>query len=126
MASARSSKRRVTGRWFKSSFSNGTALCVEVRFVGEAAVQIRDSKWRPTGTDAEDQPVVTVPVVAWQRFLDELKVGPAVDGPIVWRPDQHGGAELIANGVRLSFTHGEVQAFGRGVQAGEFDRITAA
>ncbi|MFV0524088.1 MAG: DUF397 domain-containing protein [Acidimicrobiales bacterium] len=73
MASVSGAKGRTTGGWFKSSFSNGSQLCVEVRFVGETTVQIRDSKWCPT-PGAERQPVVTVSRAEWRRFLDGFRV----------------------------------------------------
>ncbi len=51
--------------WFKSSYSNAAAACVEVRFTGDA-VLIRDSKDRAHG------PTLAVTPTAWAAFLDGL------------------------------------------------------
>ncbi len=51
--------------WFKSSYSNAAATCVEVRFV-EDAVLVRDSKNHPHG------PTLAVTTDQWAAFLDEL------------------------------------------------------
>ncbi|GAA4526261.1 DUF397 domain-containing protein [Amycolatopsis samaneae] len=50
--------------WFKSSYSNSTANCVEVAF-GEVAVGVRDSK-------VPALPALTVPAAAWSAFVREL------------------------------------------------------
>lgn len=47
--------------WFKSSFSNGNATCVEVRF-DDDRVSVRDSK-DPAG------PILTFPRGEWTAFL---------------------------------------------------------
>lgn len=51
--------------WFKSSYSNAAATCVEVRFAGDA-VLVRDSKNRPHG------PTLAVTTTEWAVFLDGL------------------------------------------------------
>ncbi|MFD9891376.1 DUF397 domain-containing protein [Amycolatopsis sp. NPDC059027] len=50
--------------WFKSSYSNDSANCVEVAF-GEVAVGVRDSK-------APALPALTVPAAVWSAFVREL------------------------------------------------------
>jgi len=51
--------------WFKSSYSNAAATCVEVRFAGDA-VLVRDSKNRAHG------PTLAVTTEQWAVFLDGL------------------------------------------------------
>jgi len=51
--------------WFKSSYSNAAATCVEVRFV-EDAVLVRDSKNRAHG------PTLAMTTTAWAAFLGGL------------------------------------------------------
>ena len=111
-------------RWLKSSYSSGSGMCVEVRFE-LPDVLIRDSKFRRSPTaDLSIEPIITVPVDAWLRFLDqfsgsafsyhadELVVEMAPDGAVVFRSG--------IDGVELSFTRGEIVAFTDGVKAGEF------
>jgi hypothetical protein len=50
-------------RWFKSSYSNASGSCVEVRFTTGSAV-VRDSKNRRAGS-----PVVEFPPASWTSFL---------------------------------------------------------
>ncbi|MEV5239915.1 DUF397 domain-containing protein [Streptomyces cinnamoneus] len=50
--------------WFKSSYSNSEAACVEVRS-GPREVRVRDSK-RITG------PELAFPAAAWATFVAEL------------------------------------------------------
>ncbi|MGW1739483.1 DUF397 domain-containing protein [Nocardia sp. NPDC001965] len=51
--------------WFKSSFSGADKNCVEVAFLIDGAVGIRDSK-NPAG------PALVVDPVAWDSFLDSV------------------------------------------------------
>ncbi len=51
--------------WFKSSYSNAAATCVEVRFSG-GAVLVRDSKNRVHG------PTLAVTTTEWAAFLEGL------------------------------------------------------
>jgi hypothetical protein len=53
--------------WFKSSFSNGNATCVEVRF-GDDHVSVRDSK-DPAG------PILTFTSREWTAFLRGAAAG---------------------------------------------------
>lgn len=55
--------------WFKSSYSNGAASCIEVRFVGDV-VQVRDTKFRRDPASADTtQPTLQVDATHWRRFL---------------------------------------------------------
>lgn len=51
--------------WFKSSYSDLSTSCVEVRFAGDA-VLVRDSKNRAYS------PTLAVTPVEWTAFLDGL------------------------------------------------------
>lgn len=51
--------------WFKSSYSDNSLGCVEVRFDGDA-VLVRDSKDRAHG------PTLAVTTTGWAAFLDGL------------------------------------------------------
>lgn len=53
--------------WFKSSFSNGSQTCVEVRFDGDH-VSVRDSK-DPAG------PILTFTRSEWTAFLHGAAAG---------------------------------------------------
>lgn len=55
----------VGSPWFKSSYSNSSVACVEVRFAGDA-VLVRDSKNRAHG------PTLAVTTTEWAAFLDGL------------------------------------------------------
>jgi Domain of unknown function (DUF397) len=51
--------------WFKSSYSDNSLSCVEVRFAGDA-VLVRDSKSRLHG------PTLAMSTTEWATFLDGL------------------------------------------------------
>ncbi|MEU5851901.1 DUF397 domain-containing protein [Saccharopolyspora shandongensis] len=118
MNTAASSPKSTTG-WFKSSFSNPSQACVEIRFA-DGLVQVRDSKDRGEG------PVIDVPGREWPTVLAEV-AGLVPGGTnrtirIVLRAD--GGADfqpLPARSLTLSYTAAEWDAFVAGVRAGEFD-----
>ncbi|OLT44112.1 hypothetical protein BJF85_20625 [Saccharomonospora sp. CUA-673] len=105
--------------WFKSSFSNPSQECVEVRFDGDV-VHVRDTKDHGTG------PVLSVPAGYWADFLEEV-MGRAPAGSntaieIVVHAD--GGVDLRTHhhaAGRLSYTAGEWSAFVAGVRGSEFD-----
>jgi hypothetical protein len=55
--------------WFKSSYSNGAASCIEVRFVGDV-VQIRDTKFRrDSANTGTAQPTLQIDAANWRHFL---------------------------------------------------------
>ncbi|QIS08822.1 DUF397 domain-containing protein [Nocardia arthritidis] len=85
--------------WFKSSRSNDGPNCVEVKFEGDS-VLIRDSKYlRDPANEPSAQPVITVPVRAWDRFLG-IATGLAVVSDEVPTIDRHesGQVSIVANG----------------------------
>ncbi|MGI8305576.1 DUF397 domain-containing protein [Saccharopolyspora hattusasensis] len=113
------SSQKPTTSWFKSSFSNPSQNCVEIRFA-DGLVHVRDSKDRGEG------PVISAPGNAWSTLLAEvagrLPVGTSGTIRIVHRTD--GGADLQslpARSLTLSYTAAEWDAFVAGVRAGEFD-----
>ncbi|MGH3566590.1 MAG: DUF397 domain-containing protein [Pseudonocardia sp.] len=111
--------------WFKSSFSNGSGTCVEVRF-HDALVSIRDSKHpRQQANDPGNEPIITVTTEEWTAFLDELD-GHAIAGPdgsLIVEDSPHGPLlRATRQRTALSFTHAEWQSFLAGVHAHEFDR----
>jgi len=52
--------------WIKSSRSNGQSACVEVAFLDESTVPIRDSK-NPYG------PILVASEAAWGAFVEHVK-----------------------------------------------------
>ncbi|WP_328389831.1 DUF397 domain-containing protein [Nocardia sp. NBC_00416] len=57
---------RLSGAgWFKSTYSGADKACVEVAFLADGAVGIRDSK-NPAG------PALVVDPAAWDCFLDSV------------------------------------------------------
>lgn len=52
--------------WFKSSYSNASGGCVEVKFAAPVLL-VRDSKDRKPG-----QPIIGIPLKAWAEFLDTI------------------------------------------------------
>ncbi|WP_459547326.1 DUF397 domain-containing protein [Nocardia sp. X0981] len=54
--------------WRKSSFSSGSKECVEVAFVGQEAVGVRDSK-NPAG------PALVFAADHWDSFVTDLAAG---------------------------------------------------
>ncbi|MFI9272917.1 DUF397 domain-containing protein [Kitasatospora sp. NPDC052896] len=54
--------------WFKSSYSNGQANCVEVAFTAGGGVPVRDSK-DPQG------PALIFAADAWRAFVGGLRAG---------------------------------------------------
>ncbi|WP_371660992.1 DUF397 domain-containing protein [Streptomyces sp. NBC_00280] len=53
--------------WTKSSRSNGQSACVEVAFLGETTVPIRDSK-------NPHAPILVASEAAWGAFVEHLKL----------------------------------------------------
>ncbi|HEX5401323.1 MAG TPA: DUF397 domain-containing protein [Pseudonocardiaceae bacterium] len=52
--------------WFKSSYSSGSASCVEVKFA-DGATLVRDSKDRTIG-----QPTIGIRASAWNSFMNAV------------------------------------------------------
>jgi hypothetical protein len=58
-----------TPRWFKSSFSPGSGNgCIEVAFLPDGSVGVRDTKDRT-------RPSLAVSPVAWSEFLAATRLG---------------------------------------------------
>ncbi|MGP4016561.1 DUF397 domain-containing protein [Saccharopolyspora sp. 5N708] len=105
--------------WFKSSYSNPSQACVEIRF-GGGAVRVRDSK------DHGNGPSIAVPEAEWPTVLAEvtgrLPAGANRTIRIAHRAD--GGVDLrprATASLTLSYTPAEWDAFVAGVGDGEFD-----
>ncbi|MFJ6620121.1 DUF397 domain-containing protein [Kitasatospora sp. NPDC091335] len=54
--------------WFKSSRSNAQSACVEVAFLNNGIIPVRDSK-DPEG------PALAFPTDAWASFVTAIKTG---------------------------------------------------
>lgn len=101
--------------WFKSTFSNPSQSCVEVK-AHRGLVHLRDSKDQGCG------PVITVDAKRWPGFIDEV-LGHAESGSNgVARIESasDGGVRLHAPGVTLSYTRLEWEAFVAGAADGQF------
>lgn len=59
----------ATAAWFKSSYSNGQAACVETAVLDSGEVALRDSKHGTHG------PMVTVPAAGWNAFVTAFDRG---------------------------------------------------
>lgn len=104
----------------KSSYSNASQSCVEVRWATDK-VLIRDSKYqRDPANNPADQPFIAVPLRIWDTFLQKA-VG-EIDGPsglpTVEQDDL--GVSLRFEGIALRYTRVEWAAFCDGIRAGEF------
>ncbi|NQE89807.1 DUF397 domain-containing protein [Nocardia terpenica] len=109
--------------FFKSSYSNDSTGCVEVRF-DDDRVLIRDSKY--VG-DADKQPTAVLPAAHWRSLLDlvlsaesgnvsTLAIDLHNDGGATVTGDSTGGVA-----VELVYTPKEWDAFAKAVADGEFD-----
>jgi hypothetical protein len=59
----------IMDQWRKSSHSQGSEHCVEVRFTDDS-VYVRDSKYlRDPANDPAAQPIIAVPADEWDSFL---------------------------------------------------------
>jgi hypothetical protein len=61
--------RLATAMWFKSSRSNGQNACVEVAYLEDEAVAVRDTK------DDGRGPVMVFTAAQWGAFLDGVRDG---------------------------------------------------
>lgn len=59
----------VSGAWFRSTRCGAESSCVEVAFLADGHVGIRDSKL------PEDSPHLAVDPSAWRAFLRGVKAG---------------------------------------------------
>lgn len=59
---------RSETRWFKSSYSGGSQECVEVAFIDEDMVGVRDSKDR-------GGPALSFTPVTWEAFTSNTRSG---------------------------------------------------
>jgi hypothetical protein len=50
--------------WFVSSFTNGNANCVEVKFAGQGDILVRDSKDRRSASA-----IIRMPSLGWASLL---------------------------------------------------------
>jgi len=114
--------------WKKSTFStNNGGACVEVKFAGDR-VLVRDSKYRrDSANDVSAQPFVAVPVHGWSTLCDIALGGISgtIEEEVVRIAIDTGGAAVVSSGgqgIALSFTAEEWDAFGKGIANGEFDR----
>ncbi|MFE9575338.1 DUF397 domain-containing protein [Nocardia sp. NPDC006044] len=62
------SKNLPEASWFKSSYSGGNNDCVEVAYLGDGAVGVRDSK-NPSG------PALVFAPSAWDAFITDARAG---------------------------------------------------
>lgn len=53
--------------WFVSSFTNGSGSCVQVKFAGQGAILVRDSKDLRAAP-----PIIGVPSHSWATLLDTI------------------------------------------------------
>jgi hypothetical protein len=109
----------VTGSWSKSSFSNPSGNCVEVKIGNHGKVLVRDSK------DNGDGPELSFSLDDWALLIQEIKDGFAV--PMGGKIETWAGNGIVTmlhrdhTRVRLSFTQSEWNAFVEGVHHGHFD-----
>ncbi|QIS20893.1 DUF397 domain-containing protein [Nocardia terpenica] len=107
--------------WIKSSHSNASQSCVEIRF-GDGVVLIRDSKYlRDPANDSAAQPFISIPTDDWPAFLDAaIRFDSRPGLPAI---EHHASGEVslrAADGTTLTYTAAEWTAFVSGVRAGEF------
>jgi hypothetical protein len=53
--------------WFVSSFSNGGAACIEVKFSAPGSILVRDSKDR-----RHQRPIIDLPSHGWVALLSDI------------------------------------------------------
>ena len=110
--------------WQKSSYSNPSGNCVEVKS-SDDQVLIRDTKL------GDASPILAVSVEHWKLFIDEIKrrgkIGPhglSYRGSTLDTLIDDSGVELVLwtpEDKSLDFTPAEWGAFVEGARDGEFD-----
>ena len=112
-----------TAVWQKASYSGNGGNCVEVRFDADA-VLIRDSKYlRDPGNDPSAQPIITINTADWPDFLANVLGRNSTSRNGIPTIEHHSsGAATIctADGLTLTYTAAEWDAFTSGIRAGEF------
>jgi Domain of unknown function (DUF397) len=53
--------------WFVSSYTNGNASCVQVKFAGPGTILVRDSKDRRAAS-----PIISLPSHGWASLLEGI------------------------------------------------------
>lgn len=53
--------------WFLSSFTNGSAACVQVKFTEQSIILVRDSKDRKSTS-----PIISMPSNGWVSLLKNI------------------------------------------------------
>lgn len=111
-------------QWCKSSRSQGSDHCVEVRFDG-GRVLIRDSKYlRNSANDPAAQPIISLSPAEWATFRSAAThqgLRPADAQPVIENLPA-GGVSLHQDGTTLTYTAAEWTAFVAGIRDGEFDQ----
>ena len=111
------------GDWFKSTFSDNAASCLEVRFTANH-VHIRDSKYRRDPTnDPAHEPVLTITPGEWAEFLHTVTTHHDTDpdAALTVEVTRTGTATLRRAATTLTYTATEWQAFLDGAKAHQFD-----
>ena len=114
--------------YFKSSWSEQGGNCVEVKHTGDT-VFIRDSKYlRNPANDPTAQPIIQVPANEWSTFLVAITAGTAVANGAIPAVEHHADGQITlrgSDGIALTYTSSEWDAFLAGVHDREFDRPVA-
>lgn len=55
--------------WFVSSFTNGAATCVQVKFTQQDTILVRDSK-----DPHADSPIIRMPSRGWASLLRDITI----------------------------------------------------
>lgn len=113
-------------QWHKATASNNGGDCVEIRFTDDK-VLVRDSKYRrDPANDSGDAPVITIPLPSWPTFLNRVAAVEKVHDtnhqlPLIDKVADGTTRLHAADGVMLTYTAREWNAFVDGVLRGEFE-----